>query len=252
MADGQHTLLAPISGASTFHLCLRCGEHKPISAFYLVRGKPARTACKACRSKLEKAYRESHKEEHRAKAKARRDMKAAQVLYYGREALLTLDRLKELFHYNPETGKFTRLTSAGGAHVGDEPGYMHDHGYRIISIGGVKYRAHRLAWFYMTGEWPKEDVDHRNTIPDDNRWENLREATDAQNLQNIGMPKHNTSGLKGASWREDKQKWRGSICSNGKWRHLGYFATKEEAHEAYCKAARELNGEFANFGKEAA
>lgn len=170
------------------------------------------------------------------------------MLLHGREALLTIDRLKAVLHYDPETGKFTRLISSGGAQPGSEPGHYNHNGYRIISVDSVKYRAHRLAWFYMTGEWPKEDIDHENLIPSDNRWKNLREATDAQNLQNIGTPKHNTSGLKGASWREDKQKWRATICSRGKWRHLGYFSSKEEAHAAYCAAALELNGEFANFG----
>jgi hypothetical protein len=230
--------------------CNRCGERKPHSAFYFRGGNPV-SVCKACRAAENKAYREANKESRREKSKTRREEKAAQVTHFGREALLTLEDLKATFHYDPDTGKFTRLTSVGGAHIGDEPGYIHEHGYRIISVRGVKYRAHRLAWFYMTGEWPKEDVDHRNTIPDDNRWENLREATDHQNLQNVGMPKHNTSGLKGANWHKEKQKWRATIQSNGKWRFLGYFKTAEEAHSAYCKAAQELNGEFANFGEAA-
>lgn len=249
MNQPRHTLDFSLDsiGKDCIKVCAHCRENKPHSAFYLKKGKPA-AICKACLSAKQKIYREANREERRAKSKTHRDTKAAQVSAYGREALLTLDRLKATFHYDPDSGKFTRLTSAGGANAGDEPGYIHDHGYRIISIAGVKYRAHRLAWFYMTGMWPKEDVDHKNTVPDDNRWSNLREATDAQNLQNIGMPKHNTSGLKGASWREDKQKWRASICSRKKWRHLGYFDTKEEAHAAYCAAALELNGEFANFG----
>jgi hypothetical protein len=252
MADAHRTLLAPIAGAHTLYICRKCGEHKPASAFYARKGGLQKWACKSCRSAAHKINREANKEAYRDRARQKRQEISAQVAIVGREALISIEKLKAALRYDPETGKFTRLTGVGGTHIGDEPGYIHEHGYRIISIAGVKYRAHRLAWFYMTGEWPKEDVDHRNTIPDDNRWENLREATDAQNLQNVGMPKHNTSGLKGATWHKEKHKWRATIQSNGKWRFLGYFSTKEEAHEAYCKAARDLNGEFANFGEKKA
>lgn len=227
--------------------CHHCGTPKPIADFYVRAGKVMRP-CKACCRVRDKVWRESNATTLREATKTKRRAKASQVSLIGREALLTVDRLKLVLHYDPETGRFSRLIASGGAQVGSEPGYYNENGYRIISVDSVKYRAHRLAWLYMTGAWPKEDVDHKNNTPDDNRWENLREATDAQNLQNIGMPKHNTSGLKGASWQEDKQKWRASICSRGKWRHLGYFSSKEEAHAAYCAAALELNGEFANFG----
>lgn len=248
MADEQHTPLAPVGAASTLHLCRKCGTQKPTSDFYIIRGYVQKSTCKSCWSAAGKIRRELKRDSYREKARQKRQKTSAKVALLGRDAILSIERLKATLHYDPETGKFSRLASSGGAHIGDEPGYFNDNGYRIISIDGVKYRAHRLAWFYMTGEWPKEDIDHRNTISDDNRWENLREATDQQNLQNQGMPQHNTSGLKGASWREDKQKWRASICSHKKWRHLGYFDTKEEAHAAYCAAALELNGEFANFG----
>lgn len=250
MADANHIASGD---RENLYLCSKCSTQKSATEFYRRKsGKIHSSLCRPCKNAADRDYRAANLDKVRAAQKERRDEKAALVSQFGREALLTLERLKELFHYDPETGKFSRLTSAGGAHIGDEPGYTHEHGYRIISIGTVKYRAHRLAWFYMKGEWPKEDVDHRNTIPDDNRWENLREATDQQNLQNQGMPAHNTSGLKGANWHKEKQKWRATIQSHGKWRFLGYFATKEEAHAAYCRAAQELNGEFANFGEKKA
>lgn len=235
-------------------ICLRCKTDKTAADFYMLRGK-IRRPCKSCLSEAAKAWKTA--DPQRAKEVSQRAcrknrLKMGQVPRAelpGEYGVITQERLKAILSYDPLTGIFTYRINRSNIKAGAIAGSPNDGGYTLISIDNRHYRAHRLAWLYMTGEWPKEDVDHENTDPDDNRWENLREATDAQNLQNIGVPKHNTSGSKGASWREDRQKWRGSICSNSKWRHLGYFDTKEEAHAAYCKAARELNGEFANFGE---
>lgn len=81
-------------------------------------------------------------------------------------------------------------------------------GYVLISFDGEQYLAHRLAWFYVTGEMPPMFIDHINGKPDDNRFENLREATPQQNGFNRGMPKNNKSGAKGCEWRRDRGKYR--------------------------------------------
>ncbi len=96
----------------------------------------------------------------------------------------------------------------------------------------------------MTGEWVDE-VDHENTVRSDNRWDNLRAATRGQNRANCGAYKNNTSGLKGVSFYKRTGKWKAQIQASGKKTFLGYFLTKEAAHQAYAHAANEYFGEFA-------
>jgi hypothetical protein len=101
---------------------------------------------------------------------------------------LTAQRLRELFHYDPDTGIFTWRVKPrkGCVQIADIAGHVNHTGYRSIKIDQRAYRAHRLAWLYMYGVWPPGDLDHDNTIKDDNRLVNLREATDPQNQANIG------------------------------------------------------------------
>jgi hypothetical protein len=94
--------------------------------------------------------------------------------------------------------------------------------------------ANRLAWFYMTGEWPADLVDHKNRARDDDRWENLRPATNAMNSQNQGMYKNNTSGFIGVSFHRGR--WRAHIRVNYKLIILGYYDTAEAAGAAYLEA----------------
>ncbi|MDN7411671.1 HNH endonuclease [Burkholderia vietnamiensis] len=250
MADANH--IAP-EDSDTLYLCGTCGDEKPASGFYLRNGR-LRRPCKKCISAQAEAWKTANPERAlaiRKAADARQRIKQGMIPRAnlpGERGVLTQERLKKILSYDPRTGVFNYRIARSNVKAGDVAGSPNEDGYILISIDEKKYRAHRLAWLYMTGAWPERDIDHRNLIPGDNHWENLREATDQQNLQNQSIPRHNTSGLKGASWRADKQKWRSCICSNGQWQHLGYFDTKEEAHIAYCAAALELNGEFANFG----
>ena len=164
--------------------------------------------------------------------------------------MITQERLKELLHYNPETGVFTRNWTMGRkARVGSIAGSVRKDGYRQIQINKIKYLSHRLAWLYMTGSWPKEDIDHINRVKDDNRWENLREASPSQNQANRKININNSSGLKGVQYRKDNTKnpWQASIECNGKSIYLGYFRTPEEAYLSYCLAALVLFGKFARF-----
>lgn len=160
--------------------------------------------------------------------------------------MLTLDRLKDLLAYDPKTGTFTRLVGRPGpnGHVGAVAGCNNGQGYIRLYVDGKPYKAHRLAWFYMTGEWVDE-VDHRNTVRSDNRWDNLREATRGQNRTNCAAYKNNTSGLKGVSLYRRTGKWKAQIQKSGQKHFLGYFDTPEAAHDAYAKAANDLFGQFA-------
>lgn len=161
---------------------------------------------------------------------------------------LTQERLKELLRYSPETGLFYWLQDRGGKRSGEEAG-CRKRTYILISVDDVVYRAHHLAWFYMTGEWPDPFVDHRDLNKHNNIWTNLRLATKSQNMANVGLIKSNKSGLKGVSrYRAGEaygKPWQASIGKDGKSRHLGHFATKEEAHAAYVTAAENIFGEFA-------
>lgn len=157
---------------------------------------------------------------------------------------LSLERLRGALHYDPESGAFTWASPRRKIRVGDEAGYVDRHKYRIIHLDGVDYAAHRLAWFYVHGEWPDE-IDHINGEAADNRLCNLRIATRSQNNGNTRLPSHNTSGYKGVSFYKQTNRWQAYIKKDGQRYHLGFFATAEEAAAAYDRAAVEFFGEFA-------
>ena len=122
---------------------------------------------------------------------------------------MKLERLKKYLHYNPDTGVFTWLISPNSqAPKGSEAGYIRKNPgktpYRHISIFGEGYYAHRLAWFYMTGEWPVmvDHVDHNGL---NNMWNNLRDCkTHAENMKNMPKCKANTSGITGVTYLPSK------------------------------------------------
>jgi len=156
------------------------------------------------------------------------------------EKNLTAERLRELFHYNKETGVFTRLVKSSNSRtVAGSTGK--DRRVRI-SVDNKIYRAHTLAWIYVTGFHPKDCIDHINGDPSDNRFCNLREATHAENMQNRrSASKNSSSGLLGVSFNNEKKKWTAEIMSNYKRIRLGHFSTKEEAHLAYIEAKRKIH-----------
>lgn len=156
--------------------------------------------------------------------------------------MLTTARLKESLSYDPETGSFTWLIQkARRTKIGSVAGTIWD-GYIRIEIDNRSYRAHRLAWLYMTGVWPDEEIDHKNTNRSDNRWSNLRAATHSQNQGNARRRRDNSTGFK--SVQKIRGKFR-AVISRGPRIHLGYFDTAEKAHAAYCAAAVKLYGQFA-------
>lgn len=142
---------------------------------------------------------------------------------------LTQARLKELVHYNPDTGVFMGgLTS------------RHTKGYVTIFLDGKRYFAHRLAVLYMTGVFPKEDTDHHNGDPADNRWSNISPRSYCENQQNRGGPqKNNKLGVLGV--RRLGGRFMAQIRANRKYHYLGLFKTPEEAHAAYIKAKADLH-----------
>ena len=154
---------------------------------------------------------------------------------------LTAERLREVLHYDPETGVFTWRVRAGHAKIGDVAGGYDGRGYRVIGVDGALYRAHRLAWLYTTGAWPADQIDHINGARDDNRFANLREATHRENGQNRTAHPFNTSGHPGVCWHKAAQKWMAQIRTSQKHRYLGLFSTPEEAAAAYVEAKRRLH-----------
>lgn len=157
-----------------------------------------------------------------------------------------ISRVRELLDYDASTGILRWKTKRHGtASVGSQAGSINSKGYRCVKIDGKLYQAHRVAWALVNGEWPAQAIDHKNRNRDDNRIDNLRLATNSQNTANSKRPAHNTSGLKGVTWHKQRQKWAAQIRKDGKNLHLGLFASAEEAHQAYIKAANENFGEFA-------
>lgn len=157
---------------------------------------------------------------------------------------LTAEILRELLTYNPETGVFVRRVTLGKIKAGMVAGSPSSHGYLLISVAGTRYKAHRLAWLYVYGEWPKEDIDHINRVTSDNRICNLREATDHQNLWNMKKPITNSSGYKGVSYHALTGKWRVRFRRDGKEQFIGLFHSKEIAFEVYKEEITRVRGEF--------
>jgi len=155
---------------------------------------------------------------------------------------LTHEQLLASIHYNPLTGLFTKPGAEPFAGNSDGRGYM------IIPVSGYCYRAHRLAWQYMTGEWPSSELDHINGIKHDNRFSNLRICTHQQNNHNQGIRKTNTSGIKGVYWNKSWGKWMGQVCLNYKIHHTSGFDEIDSAASAVRELRESLHGEFANHG----
>lgn len=157
---------------------------------------------------------------------------------------LSQQYLKSQINYDPTTGIFLWLERKQGRYMGKPVGCL-SIGYLSIRIAGKLYRAHRLAWLFMTGSFPKDQIDHINNIRNDNRWINLRQCNQSQNCANTGKRKNNTSGFKGVYWSRNAKKWHASVRFKRKNFHLGYFNDKIDAAKAYNVAATKYFGKFA-------
>lgn len=127
-------------------------------------------------------------------------------------------------------------------------GYINVSGYIAISIDSKKYLAHRLAWLYMTGEWPENQTDHIDHVRDNNKWDNLRKATNQENLKNQSIRKNNESGITGVCWHKTANKWMAYINLSEGSKYLGIFT---DWFEAACarKSADNKYGFHENHGR---
>lgn len=157
------------------------------------------------------------------------------------DATLTQEYLLELFDY--KDGQLYRKIKVNN----QLPGFVgskEKKGYFSVSINGKRYKVHRIIWFLQHNFWPKQ-IDHINGIKNDNRIENLREASIAQNNQNSKLRKDNISGVKGVSWHKHKQRWLAKIDVDKKRIQLGYFKSLKNAKSAITKARNKYHGNFA-------
>lgn len=158
--------------------------------------------------------------------------------------MLTPDRLHDLLAYDADTGLFTwNVDRSRRVKAGDIAGSIDAKGYVVIQVDGTTYKAHRLAFLYMTGGWPPEEIDHIDGHRTNNRWGNLRAATVAENKRNARTRKDNHLGVKGVC--RDGNKFRAEIRHQGQRVYLGKYDTVAEAKAIRDFAARDLHGEFA-------
>jgi HNH endonuclease/AP2 domain len=165
---------------------------------------------------------------------------------------LSIDRVKHLLDYEKSTGTFSwreRDRSEFKTHLswhcfetrfcGKRAGNSHASGYTYISIDAKLYAAHRLVWLMENHKWPDGEIDHINRVRSDNRIENLRDVTRAQNMQNKSLYRSNKSGHRGVFWVPECGKWRAvSPCVGGKKVSLGLHWTIEEALKAQLDHAQ--------------
>lgn len=162
------------------------------------------------------------------------------------------EALKSVLDYDPATGLFRwkteRSNRPNGSRIGTVAGSSASNGYWRIWLFGEERLGHRLAWLWMTGEWPPIDIDHENLVRNDNAWRNLRLANPSLNAANI-RPKRSKGWphLKGVNYqpRCKSRPFRAQIEKDGKYFNLGYHSTPEAAKAAYDAKAIELFGEFA-------
>lgn len=157
---------------------------------------------------------------------------------------LTQQKLQDVLDYDPATGIFRWKVTTGRAVAGAPAGCVDD-GYLRIKIHRVRYRAHRLAWLYMTGAWPDPEVDHRDGDGLNNKFANLRESNATQNNANKNLQRNNTSGFRGVTFFKPRNRWKMQISFNGK-STTKYFDTIEEAAASYATHAVEYFGVFAH------
>jgi hypothetical protein len=156
--------------------------------------------------------------------------------------MLTAEQLKNTLDYDPNTGVFLwKIRPSKAVKAGDVAGCAEKRiGYITIGISKRIYKAHRLAWLYVYGDWPKGLIDHLNGDKADNRIANLRNVFADGNSQNVRKPnRRNKSGFMGVIWFQNK--WRASMSVNGKSKWLGDYSTPEEAHQVYLAAKRKYH-----------
>ena len=149
------------------------------------------------------------------------------------------DKCLKKLSYDQKTGIFTwNYDGTRGVKAGDVAGYKMQDGYIMLSVGGRKIVAHKVAWLFVYGEFPEGNLDHINRNKADNRIANLRNATYEQNAQNREKNCKNTSGYKGVTWHKRDQRWQAAITIKRKVIHLGYYQDPQDAYSAYIEASK--------------
>jgi len=156
-----------------------------------------------------------------------------------------LEAAKKVLNYDPKTGFFRWKEPGIKRKVGAIAGTGRGNGYWSISINRSIRYAHRVAFAWVHGRWPRGQIDHINGRKKDNRIVNLREATNQQNAANSRRRKDNTSGFKGVRKARSEGKWWAYIYVNGKDTYIGTYDSPEKAHKAYVKEAQLKFGKFA-------
>lgn len=153
--------------------------------------------------------------------------------------VITQERLKQLLNFNPETDEFTRKTTVGSRKAGTKAGTIARNGYVNIVIDRRSYLGHRLAWLWMTGNFPVNEVDHINHARSDNRWVNLRDVPRSVNHENrVNARKGSKTGVLGVRYSPRRHHFFSEIKVDGRYLYLGSFKTLEEARAAYLEAKR--------------
>lgn len=150
-----------------------------------------------------------------------------------------IDKLKAHVSYCPETGDFVRKLPTGLR--GRVTGHQQSCGYIQIVIDRKYYYAHRLAWLFVTGSWPKSQIDHIDGDRKNNRFSNLREASNSENQQNTKLRSDNTSGFPGVSWSKKANQWKAKITIEGRQKHISYRDTPEQAYADYLREKQRLH-----------
>lgn len=155
---------------------------------------------------------------------------------------ITQKELKEILRYEKNTGKLYWIARISKRMtIGKEAGTKSKRGYVHIKIKGKVYFAHRLAWLYEKGFYPKHQIDHINHDGYDNRWDNLREATNTENSRNRRISERNKSGLVGVSWNTRERRWIVQIGIGGKRKMIGGYKCLLDAAACRIKANKEYN-----------
>jgi len=162
--------------------------------------------------------------------------------------MLTQDELKDVLLYNPLLGNFTYKRNVGNRKAGTIAGSLKVEGYVIIKVNSIPYKAHRLAWLYIYGNFPNGHIDHIDHNKSNNRIDNLRDTTPSVNGKNRSKSIANTSGVTGVYWRKDSCRWRAIICVDGVNIQLGTFVSFSDAVDAR-KNAEILYNFHENHGK---
>lgn len=157
------------------------------------------------------------------------------------KSALTQQRLQDILHYDPDSGEFRwRVQEGFEHHAGEIAGCSMRSDYWCIHVDGCSYRAHQLAWLYMTGEWGRPLIAHRDGDPFNNRWRNLRLASGSEKVSPSPPQRRESSVFAGIALDRRSGQWTASITNGARVVCLGRFPTNEAAHEAYAIAARLL------------